>query len=87
MLKENIDGEALLWAEKRLMLKSERKKILIVISDGAPVDDSTLSANESNILEEHLKEVILKIEKKMNVKKLNVVKAANLLLTSFIKKI
>ena len=64
LLKENIDGEALLWAEKRLMLKSERKKILIVISDGAPVDDSTLSANESNILEEHLKEVILKIEKK-----------------------
>ena len=53
-----------MWAEKRLMLKSERKKILIVISDGAPVDDSTLSANESNILEEHLKEVILKIEKK-----------------------
>ena len=64
LLKENIDGEALLWAEKRLMLKAERKKILIVISDGAPVDDSTLSANESNILEEHLKEVILKIEKK-----------------------
>ena len=64
LLKENIDGEALLWAEKRLLKKSERKKVLIVVSDGAPVDDSTLSANDSNILEEHLKEVILKIEKR-----------------------
>ena len=69
LLKENIDGEALLWAEKRLLSKNEKKKILIVISDGAPVDDSTLSANNSNLLETHLKEVIKKIEeqKKINL--------------------
>ena len=67
LLKENIDGEALLWAERRLSNRSEKKKILIVVSDGAPVDDSTLSANESNILERHLKEVISKIEKKKNI--------------------
>ena len=51
MLKENIDGEALEWANKRLGFKEQKRKILIVISDGAPVDDSTLSANNANILE------------------------------------
>ena len=61
-MKENIDGEALIWASKRLRIKPERKKILIVISDGAPVDDSTLSANNSNILDDHLKNVIEKLE-------------------------
>ena len=67
LLKENIDGEALLWAEKRLLAKTEKKKILIVISDGAPVDDSTLSSNNSNLLEFHLKEVIRKIEKEKRI--------------------
>ena len=62
LLKENIDGEALIWAEKRLLNKYEKKKILIVVSDGAPVDDSTLSANDSNILENHLKKIIERIE-------------------------
>lgn len=67
LLKENIDGEALLWAEKRLLAKNERKKILIVISDGAPVDDSTFSANNSNLLDSHLKEVIKEIEKQKKI--------------------
>ena len=62
ILKENIDGEALIWASKRLRIKPEKKKILIVISDGAPVDDSTLSANNSNILDDHLKSVVKKLE-------------------------
>ena len=61
LLKENIDGEALLWANKRLKSKVEKKKILIIISDGAPVDDSTLSANNSNILDDHLKKVVQNI--------------------------
>ena len=67
LLKENIDGEALLWAEKRLLAKSEKKKILIVISDGAPVDDSTFSANNSNLLDSHLKDVIKEIEKQNKI--------------------
>ena len=67
MLKENIDGEALIWAQERLLKKIEKKKILIVISDGAPVDDSTLSANNSNILEEHLTNVIKEIESKSKI--------------------
>ena len=54
LLKENIDGEALLWAASRLRVRPEQRKILIVISDGAPVDDSTLSTNENNLLENHL---------------------------------
>ena len=58
ILKENIDGEALIWASNRLKKRSEKKKILIVISDGAPVDDSTLSCNNSNILDNHLIEVV-----------------------------
>lgn len=63
MLKENIDGEALLWAQSRLLARPEARKILMVISDGAPVDDATLSANESNYLDRHLREVIAQIER------------------------
>lgn len=58
LLKENIDGEALLWAHERLLVRSEQRRILMVISDGAPVDDSTLSVNSGNYLERHLREVI-----------------------------
>jgi cobaltochelatase CobT len=63
LLKENIDGEALLWAHNRLMGRSEQRRILMVISDGAPVDDSTLSVNPGNYLEKHLREVIAQIER------------------------
>ncbi len=62
LLKENIDGEALLWAYRRLVSRPEHRRILIVISDGAPVDDSTLSVNPGNLLENHLREVIGEIE-------------------------
>lgn len=62
LLKENIDGEALLWAYRRLLVRTERRRILMVISDGAPVDDSTLSVNPGNYLEKHLREVIRGIE-------------------------
>jgi cobaltochelatase CobT len=62
ILKENIDGEALLWAHNRLMQRTEQRRILMVISDGAPVDDSTLSVNPGNYLERHLREVIQEIE-------------------------
>ena len=62
LLKENIDGEALEWAYSRLITRPEQRKILMVISDGAPVDDSTLSVNAGNYLERHLKQVIQKIE-------------------------
>ncbi len=62
LLKENIDGEALDWAHKRLLGRSEQRKILMVISDGAPVDDSTLSVNAGNYLERHLRHVIAEIE-------------------------
>jgi cobaltochelatase CobT len=62
LLKENIDGEALLWAHDRLIARSEQRRILMVISDGAPVDDSTLSANPGNYLERHLRAVIHWIE-------------------------
>ena len=62
LLKENIDGEALLWAHERLLSRSEQRRILMVISDGAPVDDSTLSFNPGNYLERHLREVIDWIE-------------------------
>jgi cobaltochelatase CobT len=62
ILKENIDGEALLWAHDRLVGRPEQRRILMVISDGAPVDDSTLSANAGNYLEKHLREVIAYIE-------------------------
>jgi cobaltochelatase CobT len=62
LLKENIDGEALLWAYRRLVVRPEHRRILMVISDGAPVDDSTLSVNPGNYLEKHLREVIREIE-------------------------
>lgn len=62
LLKENIDGEALLWAYRRLRTRPEYRRILMVISDGAPVDDSTLSANAGNYLERHLRDVIRQIE-------------------------
>ena len=67
LLKENIDGEALLWATSRMSKRPESRKILIVISDGAPVDDSTLSVNNSNYLEKHLKSTILSIEERSNI--------------------
>jgi cobaltochelatase CobT len=63
ILKENIDGEALAWAHNRLRERSEQRRILMVISDGAPVDDSTLSVNPGNYLEKHLREVIRDIER------------------------
>lgn len=62
LLKENIDGEALLWAHNRLIVRPEQRKILMMISDGAPVDDSTLSVNPGNYLERHLRAVIELIE-------------------------
>ena len=62
ILKENIDGEALLWAHHRLMMRPEQRRILMVISDGAPVDDSTLSVNPGTFLERHLRHVISGIE-------------------------
>src|SRR5258708_18192996 len=62
ILKENTDGEALLWAHTRLLARTEERKILMVISDGAPVDDSTLSVNPGNYLERHLRDVIDWIE-------------------------
>jgi len=67
LLKENIDGEALAWAHDRLMARREQRRILMVISDGAPVDDSTLSVNPGNYLERHLREVIGWIEKRSSV--------------------
>ena len=67
VLKENIDGEALLWAYRRLMERPEQRRILIVISDGAPVDDSTLSVNPSNYLERHLRDVIESIQSRSEV--------------------
>ncbi|HQT87046.1 MAG TPA: cobaltochelatase subunit CobT [Acidiphilium sp.] len=62
LLKENIDGEALAWAYRRLLARPEHRRILMVISDGAPVDDSTLSVNQGNYLERHLRDVIRDIE-------------------------
>jgi len=62
LLKENIDGEALIWAHQRTIGRSEARKILMVISDGAPVDDSTLSVNSGHYLERHLRQVIAEIE-------------------------
>jgi cobaltochelatase CobT len=67
LLKENIDGEALLWAYRRLLARPENRRILMVISDGAPVDDSTLSVNAGNYLERHLREVIRDIESRDTV--------------------
>ena len=67
LLKENIDGESLLWAHQRLIARPEQRRILMVISDGAPVDDSTLSVNPSNYLERHLRQVIEYIERQSPV--------------------
>ena len=67
LLKENIDGEALLWAHNRLIARPEQRKILMMISDGAPVDDSTLSVNPGNYLERHLRAVIELIESRSPV--------------------
>ena len=67
LLKENIDGEALIWAHTRLIARPEARRILMVISDGAPVDDSTLSVNAGNYLDKHLRQVISEIENKSPV--------------------
>jgi cobaltochelatase CobT len=67
LLKENIDGEALIWSHNRLLGRPEQRKILMVISDGAPVDDSTLSVNSGNYLERHLRQVIQDIEQRSPV--------------------
>ncbi len=67
LLKENIDGEALEWAHRRTVARREARKILMVISDGAPVDDSTLSVNPANYLEKHLRNVIAMIERRKQV--------------------
>ena len=64
LLKENIDGEALEWAHRRMAARSEARKILMVISDGAPVDDSTLSVNPASYLEKHLRDVIAMVERR-----------------------
>ena len=67
LLKENIDGEALEWAHRRMVGRPEARKILMVISDGAPVDDSTLSVNPANTLEKHLRDVIAMVERRRAV--------------------
>ena len=67
LLKENIDGEALSWAHRRLLARPERRRILMMISDGAPVDDSTLSVNTGCYLERHLRQVIEEIETRSSV--------------------
>jgi cobaltochelatase CobT len=67
LLKENIDGEALEWAHRRMIGRPEARKILMVISDGAPVDDSTLSVNPANYLEKHLRDVIAMVERRKAV--------------------
>ena len=68
LLKENVDGEALIWAHDRLIVRQEQRKILMVISDGAPVDDSTLSTNPNNYLDLHLRQVIHSIETQSPIK-------------------
>ena len=72
LLKENIDGEALKWAYNKILKRKEERKILMVISDGAPVDDSTLSTNSSDLLENNLKQVVKWIEKNSSVELLAV---------------
>lgn len=67
LLKENIDGEALEWAHRRMLARPEARKIMMVISDGAPVDDSTLSVNPANYLEKHLRDVIAMVERRRAV--------------------
>jgi len=70
ILKENIDGESILWAYQRLRTRREQRRILMVISDGAPVDDSTLSINTGGYLDRHLRDVIDKVEKDSSVEML-----------------
>jgi cobaltochelatase CobT len=60
--RENIDGEALLWAHDRLLMRSENRRVLIVVSDGGPADESTLAANDRHLLDRHLRQVIAWIE-------------------------
>jgi cobaltochelatase CobT len=67
LLKENIDGEALLWAHARLLRRSEARRILMVISDGVPLDEATLSANPGSYLEQHLRNVVKWIEQRSSV--------------------
>ena len=67
LLKENIDGEAISWAFNRVKKRKEERKILMVISDGAPVDDSTLSVNSGDFLEKHLKKTVKFIEDKTEI--------------------
>ena len=64
LLKENIDGEAISWAFNRIKKRKEERKIIMVISDGAPVDDSTLSVNSGDFLEKHLKKSLNLLKKK-----------------------
>ena len=73
ILKENIDGEALMWAHDRLLARNEDRRIMLVISDGAPVDDSTLSVNSGSYLEKHLREVIGYIETRSPVELLSLI--------------
>jgi cobaltochelatase CobT len=68
ILKENVDGEAILWAADRLRGRPEKRKLLVVVSDGAPVDDSTLAANDPLILDRHLREVIASIERASDIR-------------------
>jgi cobaltochelatase CobT len=63
ILKENIDGEALKWAAQRILFRPEKRKILIIISDGAPLDEVTIANNPSSFLSSHLKQVIFKLKK------------------------
>jgi cobaltochelatase CobT len=67
ILKENIDGEAIMWACRRLSCRPEERKVLMVISDGAPVDDSTLSANNDGYLDRHLRQIIHTVENKTDI--------------------
>ena len=67
LLKENIDGEAIKWALNRIKKRKEERKIIMVISDGAPVDDSTLSTNPGNYLEKNLKKIVKFVEDKTNI--------------------
>jgi len=68
LLKENVDGEAVMWAAERLRRRPEKRKVLVVVSDGAPVDDATLAANNGDILHRHLKEVIAAIRQASDIR-------------------
>jgi cobaltochelatase CobT len=68
LLKENVDGEAVMWAAERLRRRPEKRKVLLVVSDGAPVDDATLAANNGDILHRHLKEVIAAIRQASDIR-------------------